>query len=135
MSLVGWRPLMPRSFEMYSPEIQEAIVRQKPGLTGLGSIVFRDEEAILENTQKEFRQCYEEDIAPLKGKLELWYGENRSMWMDLKILCFALQWWSLRLVLTIFTLGCFLECLKPDPDGEIARVRAGDFSRRQKDTE
>ena len=47
MSLVGPRPLTPQTFAFYSPEVQREIVRVRPGLTGVGSIVFRDEESIL----------------------------------------------------------------------------------------
>jgi len=47
MSLVGPRPLAPQDFAYYSPEIQREIVKVQPGLTGVGSIVFRDEEEVL----------------------------------------------------------------------------------------
>ena len=86
MSLVGWRPLMPASFAYYPEPIRERIIKLKPGLTGLGSITFRDEEAIVANSDKPPQRVYREDIAPYKGELELWYQENRSFWLDLKIL-------------------------------------------------
>lgn len=128
MSLVGWRPLMPKSFDMYSDEIQAQIVQYKPGLTGLGSIVFRDEEQILENTTKEFRQCYVEDIAPLKGALELWYGQRQNIWMDLKILgCTA---WVIFSPRSMLYLRLFPGMPEPDPNGEISRVRAANAARR-----
>src|SRR5690606_18591410 len=44
MSLVGPRPLMEVSFEMYPAEFQEVVYESMPGLTGIGSLVFRDEE-------------------------------------------------------------------------------------------
>jgi lipopolysaccharide/colanic/teichoic acid biosynthesis glycosyltransferase len=89
LSLVGWRPLMPKGFAEYSQEIQSKIVTVKPGLTGLGSIVFRDEEAIIAHAQdmgRDLRTCYREDIMPFKGALECWYVDNQSTWVDLKIL-------------------------------------------------
>lgn len=86
MSLVGWRPLMPKSFEYYPPHVQERIIALKPGLTGVGSIVFRDEEAITARANKPPERVYREDIAPYKGELELWYQEHQSFWLDLKIL-------------------------------------------------
>jgi lipopolysaccharide/colanic/teichoic acid biosynthesis glycosyltransferase len=86
MSFVGWRPLMPRSFAYYPEHVQERIVALKPGLTGLGSIVFRDEEAITERSDKPPEAVYREDIAPYKGALELWYQDHRSFWLDLRIL-------------------------------------------------
>lgn len=89
MSIVGWRPLVPRGFSDYSEHIQQNIVKQKPGITGIGSIVFRDEEAIVTKageSGKDLRACYREDIMPYKGALELWYNEKRSMLVDFKII-------------------------------------------------
>lgn len=89
LSLVGWRPLMPRGFADYSDEVQQKIVEVKPGLTGLGSIVFRDEEAVMTKGQalgRDLRTCYREDILPFKGALECWYVDNQSLWVDVKIL-------------------------------------------------
>lgn len=89
MSVVGWRPLVPRGFDDYPEFVKENIVKVKPGVTGLGSIVFRDEEAIVtEGTRqgKELRAVYQDDIMPYKGRLELWYAEHQSLWLDLKII-------------------------------------------------
>lgn len=88
ISLVGWRPLMPKGFADYPQWVQEKIVNVKPGLTGIGSLVFRDEEAIIARAQEEgrdLRQCYREDIMPFKGELESWYVDHTSLWTDLKI--------------------------------------------------
>lgn len=88
ISLVGWRPLMPKGFADYPQWVQEKIVNVKPGLTGIGSLVFRDEEAIIARAQEEgrdLRQCYREDIMPFKGELESWYVDHASLWTDLKI--------------------------------------------------
>lgn len=89
MSLVGWRPLVPTGFLDYPQWVQEKIVRIKPGLTGIGSLVFRDEEAIIAKAQAEgrdLRGCYRNDIMPFKGELEGWYVDHASLWTDLKIL-------------------------------------------------
>jgi lipopolysaccharide/colanic/teichoic acid biosynthesis glycosyltransferase len=89
MSLVGWRPLMPQGFADYPQTVQDTIVKVKPGLTGIGSLVFRDEESIIGRAQKEgrdLRQCYREDIMPFKGELESWYVKHSSFWTDFKIL-------------------------------------------------
>jgi lipopolysaccharide/colanic/teichoic acid biosynthesis glycosyltransferase len=91
MSIVGWRPLLPEGFSYYPQHVQEKIVEVKPGLTGVGSIVFRDEETIVERSQKPPRRVYQEDIAPYKGELELWYIRNRSIWLDIKI-CLLTVW-------------------------------------------
>ena len=88
LSLVGWRPLMPQGFADYPQSVQEKILHVKPGLTGIGSIVFRDEESIITKAQamgRDLRSCYREDIMPFKGALECWYVDNHSLWVDAKI--------------------------------------------------
>ena len=121
MSLVGWRPLVEMSFSYYPMHVQENIVEAKPGLTGIGSIFFRDEEGLLEKTSKEPRQLYIEDIAPYKGELELWYIKNRDFFLDLKIL-FCTAW------IVLFPKSQLYQKMFPDipiapADGEIARLR------------
>ena len=89
LSLVGWRPLMPKGFTDYPEYVQREIVKVKPGLTGIGSLVFRDEESIIakaETEGRDLRACYREDIMPYKGALEVWYVANQGMWTDLKIM-------------------------------------------------
>lgn len=85
MSVVGPRPLVDETFSCYSPDAQEAVVKMKPGLTGLGSLIFRNEERILAQSEKPRLECYREDIAPLKGALEQWYLARRGFVLDLKI--------------------------------------------------
>ena len=86
ISVVGPRPLTPRTFGYYPKDIQKEIKDLKPGLTGIGSIVFRDEESILSKSSKPHLQCYEEDIAPYKGKLEVWYKKNQTFGLDLTLI-------------------------------------------------
>lgn len=89
LSLVGWRPLMPKGFEDYPEWVKEKIVHVKPGLTGIGSLVFRDEESIITKAHedgKDVRACYREDIMPFKGALECWYVDNANFVTDIKIL-------------------------------------------------
>ena len=94
MSIVGWRPLVPQGFAEYSDEIKEGIVQVKPGITGIGSIIFRDEEAIVTRAGeegKDLRACYRNDIMPYKGAAELWYRDHQSMTLDFKII-FLTAW-------------------------------------------
>ena len=86
MSLVGPRPMTPRNFDYYSEEIRDEIKTLKPGLTGIGSIVFRDEESILEKSNKPHLECFKDDIAPYKGALEVWYKRNQSFVLDFKLI-------------------------------------------------
>ena len=78
ISLVGPRPLTPNNFSFYDKKTQKIIKKVKPGLTGIGSIVFRDEESIIQNSHKNPVDCYKEDISPYKGKLESWFIEKQT---------------------------------------------------------
>jgi len=92
ISFVGPRPLILSSFEVYPESIQSKIYNVKPGLTGIGSIIFRDEESLLSAIKDENPHVYyQKVIAPYKGELELWYQQNRSFTTDLKIL-FITAW-------------------------------------------
>lgn len=91
ISLVGPRPLTLRNFALYSDEIQNILHDIVPGLTGIGSIVFRDEEAIIAASSKSTANCYKEDIVPYKGELERWYSEHRDLGVDLKLI-FLTAW-------------------------------------------
>ena len=46
ISLVGPRPLIKRTFNLYEPSSRDIISSIKPGLTGVGSIIFRNEEEL-----------------------------------------------------------------------------------------
>lgn len=89
LSLVGWRPLTPQGFSAYPESVQQELSEVKPGLTGIGSLVFRDEESIIKAVHSQggdLRECYRADIMPYKGALEVWYVANSGLWTDLKIL-------------------------------------------------
>jgi lipopolysaccharide/colanic/teichoic acid biosynthesis glycosyltransferase len=80
MSLIGPRPLTKDRFCEYDCYTQKEVSRVRPGLSGVGSIVFRSEEKLLKDpTQSE--TIYREIIAPFKGELEMWYVGHRSIKM------------------------------------------------------
>ena len=79
ISIVGPRPLTPRTFEFYSKDVQSEFNSMSPGLTGIGSIVFRDEEKMINSSSKSPEVFYQEEIAPYKGELEKWYARNTSI--------------------------------------------------------
>ena len=92
ISLVGPRPLVTKTFLAYSEEIQSKIYKVKPGLTGIGSIVFRDEESLISSVKDEDpHEFYKRVIAPYKGELEMWYQENRSFFLDFQLI-FMTAW-------------------------------------------
>jgi lipopolysaccharide/colanic/teichoic acid biosynthesis glycosyltransferase len=92
ISLVGPRPLVTKTFEAYTKDVQAKIYNVKPGLTGIGSIIFRDEESIISAVKDEDpHQFYKRVIAPYKGDLELWYQNNNSFVLDLKLI-FMTAW-------------------------------------------
>lgn len=92
ISLVGPRPLVKRTFSAYSEEIQSKIYNVKPGLTGIGSIIFRDEESIISSIKDEDpHEFYKRIIAPYKGELEMWYQQHNSFFLDLQLI-FLTAW-------------------------------------------
>lgn len=84
MSLIGPRPQTKRCFGAFPESSQAAIMTVRPGLSGLGSIVFRDEEEMMDaaNDPDDF---YDRVIMPYKGTLEEWYVENRNLLMDIRL--------------------------------------------------
>lgn len=87
ISLVGPRPLVAKTFNAYSEELQSQIYNVKPGLTGIGSIIFRDEESIISAVSDEDpHEFYKRVIAPYKGELEIWYQLNCSFFLDLQLI-------------------------------------------------
>ncbi len=89
MSIVGPRPLMDVSFNLYSPEAQQRIYKSKPGITGIGSLIFRDEEKILSDASDP-GQMYVA-IHPYKAALEMWYQQHASLYTDCMII-FLTAW-------------------------------------------
>jgi lipopolysaccharide/colanic/teichoic acid biosynthesis glycosyltransferase len=93
LSIVGPRPQMQVDFEKYSDDVQGKIYNVRPGLTGIGSIIFRDEESLIslaaENENP--HDFYKRVIAPYKGELEIWYHSHRSVFLDSQLI-FMTAW-------------------------------------------
>ena len=93
LSIVGPRPQMQVDFEKYSDTVQKNIYNVRPGLTGIGSIIFRDEESLIslaaENENP--HNFYKRVIAPYKGELEIWYHSHRSVFLDSQLI-FMTAW-------------------------------------------
>jgi lipopolysaccharide/colanic/teichoic acid biosynthesis glycosyltransferase len=91
MSIVGPRPLVDKTFNAYTNDVKSKVYDSKPGITGIGSIIFRDEELLISNSTLEPHDFYGKFIAPHKGELEMWYQQNKSLWTDIKII-FLTAW-------------------------------------------
>jgi len=105
MSFTGPRPLMKSGFDRYSDEMKAKVYNVKPGLTGIGSIVFRDEELIITKSDLTPDECYRHVILPYKGALEIWYQQQQSFTTDFMLL-FLTGWYVLfpssKLVTKVF---------------------------------
>jgi lipopolysaccharide/colanic/teichoic acid biosynthesis glycosyltransferase len=89
MSIVGPRPLMEVSFNLYPESVRNQIYTVRPGITGIGSIVFRDEEKLLSKAADP-KAMYAR-IYPYKAELEMWYNRNKSLYVDVMII-FMTAW-------------------------------------------
>jgi lipopolysaccharide/colanic/teichoic acid biosynthesis glycosyltransferase len=85
MSFVGPRPLVQKTFDFYPEDVRNRIYNSKPGITGIGSIIFRDEEKLISEAKESPFEFYGRVIAPYKGALEMWYQDHQSLKTDLLI--------------------------------------------------
>jgi lipopolysaccharide/colanic/teichoic acid biosynthesis glycosyltransferase len=85
MSIVGPRPQTPRCFDVFPLEYQNIIKKVRPGLSGLGPVVFRDEENILSDNETSI-DFYDTVIAPYKGEVESFYVHSQNMVTYFKII-------------------------------------------------
>lgn len=84
MSLVGPRPNVKRETDLYSNE-EKKILKIKPGITDLASIVFADEGDILADRSNP-DIAYNQLIRPYKSRLAIAYVQNRKFILDFYIL-------------------------------------------------
>lgn len=85
MSVIGPRPMVPSTFEKYPFSGREKIKSVRPGLSGIGSIIFRDEEKFLGNHDNP-TELYEKIIIPYKSELECWFIDRYSIFLYFKII-------------------------------------------------
>ena len=78
MSIIGPRPQTQRCFDAFPLSSQNEIIKVRPGLSGIGSIIFRDEEDMMyaSNDPDKF---YDEIVMPYKGSLEDWYVSHQNI--------------------------------------------------------
>lgn len=104
MSIIGPRPLVKKTYDAYAEDVKECISKVKPGLSGIGSVIFRDEEYYVSKAKDPvgFAQQY---IQPQKGELEKWYYHNRSLYVDFMIIfltCWVIVFPKSDLVYKVF---------------------------------
>lgn len=85
MSVIGPRPVTSREYATYSDQSRAAIETVMPGLSGIGSVIFRDEEALM-SLDSDPRVVYEKYIGPYKGQVEQWYASRVSVWLYLLLI-------------------------------------------------
>ena len=90
MSIVGPRPMVPNTYANYPVKAQKILNTVRPGLTGIGSIIFRDEEILLDGHEDPIG-FYNKNIIPYKSELEIWFVENNSLWLYIKTI-FVTAW-------------------------------------------
>ena len=86
ISFIGPRPLDEKNFNLYPNHIKKTIYNVKPGLSGIGSIFFRDEERMISESNLNPQDFYEKYISPKKGNYEMYYQKNISFFLDLKLI-------------------------------------------------
>ena len=89
MSVIGPRPQARPHFDVFPEAVKVRLKTVRPGLSGIGSIVFRDEETILERAADK-EHFYAHVITPYKGALECWYIDRRGLRMYFTLIALTL---------------------------------------------
>lgn len=88
ISFVGPRPPLRRYVEMF-PDLYAQVLRSRPGITGLATLIFhRREENLLAACRDadETEVVYARRCVPRKARLDLIYARRRSVCLDLKLM-------------------------------------------------
>lgn len=88
MTLVGPRPDVPGYADLLQGD-DRIILTLKPGITGLASLKYRNEEQLL-TQQPNPKQYNDEVIWPDKVRINKWYASNRTFLIDLQIIFYTL---------------------------------------------
>ena len=80
ISIVGPRPQVQAHLDLYPKDTLDEILSIKPGLTGIASLFFRDEETMISKSDLEPKVFYKRYIATYKTKLELWFKDNQNLY-------------------------------------------------------
>lgn len=89
MSWVGPRPEDPEIAQTWSKEVFDEILSMRPGITSPASVIYRNEEQLL-NTEQ-VMNIYLESILPSKLRLDQLYVRHHSLLLDLDIIFLTLM--------------------------------------------
>jgi lipopolysaccharide/colanic/teichoic acid biosynthesis glycosyltransferase len=122
MSVIGPRPQTQRCFDAFPESAQNNITKVRPGLSGIGSVVFRSEEDMM-HANAEPDRLYDDVIMPYKGKLESWYVRNNSVWNYLLLIALTILVILTRSTRLIFQ--CYTSL--PRPPEDLSSVITSDY--------
>lgn len=117
MSIIGPRPLTAQTFGLYSPNAQKIVTNVRPGLSGVGSIIFRGEEEIMHGASASI-DFYDNVIAPYKGSLEEWFVSNKGLYIYFIAICMTV--WTVLVPTTKIAWKMFKDL--PKPPAELKQV-------------
>jgi len=89
MSVIGPRPQTQRCFDAFPLSSQNEIIKVRPGLSGIGSIIFRDE-ANMMYANNDPDKFYDEIVMPYKGSLENWYVSHQNIASYFSLICLTI---------------------------------------------
>jgi lipopolysaccharide/colanic/teichoic acid biosynthesis glycosyltransferase len=99
LSLIGPRPQTRRYYDCYEAVDRAWIDTIRPGLSGVGSILFRDEETLLSKVSDPVT-FDDQVITPFKGRVEHWFVMNQSVGLYFELILttvLVVLWPSARL--------------------------------------
>jgi lipopolysaccharide/colanic/teichoic acid biosynthesis glycosyltransferase len=117
MSVIGPRPLTSQTFGSYSSSTQEVVKQVRPGLSGVGSIIFRGEEEIMHGASASV-DFYDNIIAPYKGSLEEWFVSNKGLYIYFFAIFMTV--WAVLIPTTKMAWKMFKELPEPPEELKIA---------------
>lgn len=117
MSIIGPRPQTRGGFEAFPEELKHYVLQVRPGLSGIGSIVFRDEEEMLHNLDDPVAM-HRTHLMPYKGQLERWYVQRNGVTIYLKLI--VLTAWTVLFPKSGYVWKAFPDL--PEPPGVLREM-------------
>ena len=90
MSFIGYRPTITSVYKEWPEWARNKLRFTEPGLSGIGSIVFRNEEELLQK-QENKTEYYLKHILPYKVELECWYYDHKTVFLYLHLIILTMD--------------------------------------------